>query len=104
MSYLDFLKSFSLPFYIILTVTAGFFLWGAITLLVAKKDPNRIARGNKILFWTIIGFIAVTFSFLIFTLGGNFIKNRNQQQNQNIGYQEEFPPAPSQDIFPPFEQ
>jgi hypothetical protein len=101
MSYFEFLKSFSLPFYIILGVTAVFFLWGAVTLLMAKGDQFKIAKGNKILLFTIIGFVGASFIFLIFTIGGKIITDRSQSsKNTVIINTEGFPPAPPQDPMP----
>lgn len=104
MSYFEFLKSFSLPIYIALGITAVFFGWGAITLLTAKNDPIRINKGNKVLFWTISGFVIFTFLFFIFTVGGNLLTEKNaviNSANPTAIYQDEFPPAPADSPFPP---
>ena len=103
MSYFEFLKGFSLPAYIILGITALFFGWGVITLLTGKNDPIKINKGNKILLWTIIGFVIFTVGFLIFTLGGKLIIGKNIVNNPTA-YQDEFPPAPADSPFPPPQQ
>ena len=103
MSYFEFIKSFSLPIYIVLGITAVFFGWATITLLTAKSDPIKINKGNKILFWTIIGFVIFTVGFFLFTLGGKLIIGNKIINNPTI-YQDEFPPAPPDSPFPPFQQ
>lgn len=102
MSYFEFVKEFSIPIYIALTIAAGFFAWAIVLISTAKGDPVKLEKGNKILLWTIIGFIIFSVGFLIFTFGGKFIQNRNILNNKSTAaYQNEFPPAPYQEPMPP---
>lgn len=90
-----------LPFYILLTISSTFFLWGTITLLTAKKDPLKTARGNKILIWTIAGFLIILFSLFIINLLINFFE-KGGGQPEIIENPDVFPPAPSvTSEFPP---
>jgi len=97
----DFLRNFSSPIYILLIVASAFFLWGAITLLRAKKTPQKISRGNKILLWTLSGFLIILFVFFIVNLVSNFLQGGEFFQPKVVEISDEFPPPPSLEEFPP---
>jgi hypothetical protein len=91
---------FTLPFYILVIIASAFFLWGGITLLRAKKDPLNVARGNKILLWTVSGFLIILFAFFVVNLISNFLQGGGVFQQTVIETPDEFPPAPAQEEFP----
>ncbi len=91
-----------LPIAVISTISAAFFLWGVITLLTAKRNPIKVAKGNKILIWTVSGFFIALIGISIFFFISNSLGGGNAFQSQVIQINtDEFPPAPPVDQIPP---
>lgn len=98
----DLFKNLSLPIYIVFVIASVFFLWGGITCLKAKKDPQKIVKGKKILLWTISGFVIILFAIFVANLINNFLQKGGSFQSGVIETTtEEFPPAPPPEKFPP---
>jgi hypothetical protein len=98
----EFLKSYGLPVYIFISIVAIFLLWGGITFLNARGDPQKKQKGKRILVSALSGLFLISIIVVAVNLANDFIKKEGIFQQEETEFAEEFPPAPSiNKNFPP---